>query len=906
MRKNWIRRVTGVLLATLLAFALAAALAAEKFPYTTTTTDKVNLRRSASSTAVVLARVPKGESVTVTGKSGNYYKVTYGSHTGYILKTYLVPYEETADAKATPEVVYGYPYQTTVNAKVNLRESNSQVSKVIRAVPSGASVTVLGETGKYAYMQYGSDVGYARKEYVNMKTVVKPTAVPTATPTPVPGSNGVGYVTLQRGVEGDAVVALQSALAELGYLNEAQIDGRYSDLTVSAVMSFQLRNGYPQTGVADPNLQAFIYSGKPLSTAGVKTKVKTLAPIDGVTIQSGNKGALVGTLQARLQELGYYSGGITKVCDANTVKAIKAFQSANGLKADGVAGTQTQALLFSGGAVSNGATATPAPTPTPTPAPTFQVPTGNVGNGSSGENARLVQQRLKDLGYYTGKVDGKFGSGSVAALKRFQSNNGLKADGVAGASTYAVLFSWQALAASETPTPAVVVTPTPTPVPVTPTPTPAEITKENTVTVKLGVTGDAVLRLQERLTLLGYYQATLDGVCKADDVAAIKTFQKANGLTVDGVAGYATQVKLYSQSAVMYSGAIAAGTVSAATTLRIGSKGNDVTLLQQRLIELGYYTGKATGTYDITTSNAVIAFQKANSLSRDGVAGAKTLTKLYSGTAVKASAAATPTPTPKATATPAPAASAATAAPAAALNTGTTLKLGDNGTAVKQLQQRLIDLGYLTGKADGKFGPATFAALKAFQKSNKLSQDGIAGPKTLKALESTAAVAANGSALPTPTPTPVPKAPANVKPSASQVIYANWYDKVKALAKKYQYATVYDYQTGLSWQVHMFSFGAHADAEPLTATDTAKMLQAFGGNTWNPRAVWVVLGNGEVYMASTHSMPHEVQHITNNNFAGHLCIHFPRTAAQVASIGPYATSHQTTIDEGWKVTQNMK
>ena len=87
--------------------------------------------------------------------------------------------------------------------------------------------------------------------------------------------------------------------------------------------------------------------------------------------------------------------------------------------------------------------------------------------------------------------------------------------------------------------------------------------------------------------------------------------------------------------------------------------------------------------------------------------------------------------------------------------------------------------------------------------------------------------------------------------------------------------------------------------------DTAAMEKAFGGNTWTPKAVWVIFGDGSIYMASTHSYPHEVQHITDNNFPGHLCIHFPRTAAQVAAIGPYATKHQNPIDEGWATTRSM-
>ena len=144
------------------------------------------------------------------------------------------------------------------------------------------------------------------------------------------------------------------------------------------------------------------------------------------------------------------------------------------------------------------------------------------------------------------------------------------------------------------------------------------------------------------------------------------------------------------------------------------------------------------------------------------------------------------------------------------------------------------------------------------------------------------------------------------RPSASKVLYANWYTTVKAVARQYPYATVYDYQTGISWQVHIFSLGAHADYEPLTANDTSKMLKVFGGNTWNARPVWVIFADGSVYMGSTHSTPHGTQHITDNNFAGHSCLHFPRTQEQVTAIGPYATSHQDTIDKGWAATQQMK
>lgn len=66
-----------------------------------------------------------------------------------------------------------------------------------------------------------------------------------------------------------------------------------------------------------------------------------------------------------------------------------------------------------------------------------------------------------------------------------------------------------------------------------------------------------------------------------------------------------------------------------------------------------------------------------------------------------------------------------------------TLRRGNYGEAVKQLQQRLHDLGYDLGicGVDGDYGQATEKAVKAFQKDHGLKVDGIAGPKTWEALE---------------------------------------------------------------------------------------------------------------------------------------------------------------------------
>lgn len=59
---------------------------------------------------------------------------------------------------------------------------------------------------------------------------------------------------------------------------------------------------------------------------------------------------------------------------------------------------------------------------------------------------------------------------------------------------------------------------------------------------------------------------------------------------------------------------------------------------------------------------------------------------------------------------------------------------GSSGDAVRTIQQKLVNWGYMSGGVDGIYGPKTVTAVKSFQNKNGLSADGIAGPATLKAL----------------------------------------------------------------------------------------------------------------------------------------------------------------------------
>ena len=63
----------------------------------------------------------------------------------------------------------------------------------------------------------------------------------------------------------------------------------------------------------------------------------------------------------------------------------------------------------------------------------------NLRYGSRGDKVKELQQKLKRWGYYTGSIDGIFGSGTQAAVKNFQKKNGLTADGIVGPKTAAAI-----------------------------------------------------------------------------------------------------------------------------------------------------------------------------------------------------------------------------------------------------------------------------------------------------------------------------------------------------------------------------------------------------------------------------------------------------------------------------------
>ena len=74
-----------------------------------------------------------------------------------------------------------------------------------------------------------------------------------------------------------------------------------------------------------------------------------------------------------------------------------------------------------------------------------------LAKGSKGEEVQRLQERLKELGYYSISVDGDYGNGTVGAVSGFQGRNGLEATGIADAATQELLYSESALSAPATP-----------------------------------------------------------------------------------------------------------------------------------------------------------------------------------------------------------------------------------------------------------------------------------------------------------------------------------------------------------------------------------------------------------------------------------------------------------------------
>lgn len=154
--------------------------------------------------------------------------------------------------------------------------------------------------------------------------------------------------------------------------------------------------------------------------------------------------------------------------------------------------------------------------------------------GSDGNAVSEIQAILMLLDYFEGPVDGRFQATTEAAVQTFQADVGLKDDGIVGPATWEKLL----------PTPSTEFTP-----PAVPPETVAtdEAPEEDAAdapielpTLRQGMTGPAVSRVQETLRSRGFYRGAIDGIFGPATEEAIMAFQRSVELADDGVVGPAT------------------------------------------------------------------------------------------------------------------------------------------------------------------------------------------------------------------------------------------------------------------------------------------------------------------------------------------------------------------------------
>ena len=144
-------------------------------------------------------------------------------------------------------------------------------------------------------------------------------------------------------------------------------------------------------------------------------------------------------------------------------------------------------------------------------------------------------------------------------------------------------------------------------------------------TVYSGSRGESVKTLQAQLNAKGFNAGSVDGIFGKNTQAAVMAFQKANGLAADGIVGKLTWAKLYDTTAALPAASTTAGTQP---MVYRGSRGDAVRRLQELLNKKGFDCGAVDGIFGSKTYAAVMAFQKANGLSADGIVGPLTWGKL--------------------------------------------------------------------------------------------------------------------------------------------------------------------------------------------------------------------------------------------------------------------------------------
>lgn len=135
---------------------------------------------------------------------------------------------------------YVFAEVTVQKGTLNMRKQPKSTAQVITKLPNGSLVRVLESEEKWTKVFYNDKNGYVQTAYL---TTV----------------DELPYQTLQVGDKGPEVRKLKNRLIQLEYLDDKKTNDRFDEALEKAIRRLEMLNGLPQTGIATPELQAFIF-----------------------------------------------------------------------------------------------------------------------------------------------------------------------------------------------------------------------------------------------------------------------------------------------------------------------------------------------------------------------------------------------------------------------------------------------------------------------------------------------------------------------------------------------------------------------------------------------------------------------------------------------------------------------
>ena len=558
---------------------------------------------------------------------------------------------------------------------------------------------------------YGNDIEIVRTN--NIQSI----------PQSYPGS------PIRQGDSGTAVFTLQRQLNRITkdypFLGLLTVDGVFGAKMAATVRAFQKQFNLTADGVVGRQAWykiSYIYvSVKDLAELTSEGEVSSGTLSDGTwggtVLRTGSTGSAVEQLQFWLNTLAQYESSIPSltvdgVYGTGTANAVRAFQRKYGLTVDGVVGRATWTEVYDQFRSIQSDNGTP-----------NAYPGTALREGASGQNVRLVQFWLKiartvypSLSNVT--VDGRFGSATAAAVRRFQTYFGLTSDGVVGRTTWNKMYEVyndianKLLSSSLRP-------------------------GEYPGVLRNGSSGTAVRELQFYLYLMSAYESSIpaigiDGQFGASTEAAVRAYQRFAGLTVDGIVGRTTWNSLYDKASTLR----ASGPVVTlkrlpypGTPLTVGSSGSAVLYYSLLLQRIAYYftsvvSPPLSDQYTDETAAATRSAQELLNLHETGIADAETWTAVEALSLQLAAHAPNPDrDTPPSTAYP-----------------GRAIAEGSAGQEVGQVERWLNRRAQLSCDEDyvadnNRFGAADAAAVRAVQQQAGLLVTGTVDRETWAALQ---------------------------------------------------------------------------------------------------------------------------------------------------------------------------